>query len=147
MTHVEIWDHEQFDGNEGLLAVVVHSGGVPQFGNTFVTSKDDPHQAAIARWERGHVVKPHRHLVQPDRKAPLTQEVLVLHRGRLLCDLYNSRGIHVRQWLLLPGSAIILLRGGHGFRAEEECELLYIKTGPYSGKAVDKVYFGPDDGN
>jgi hypothetical protein len=39
----------------------------------------------------------------------------------------------VRSELLRAGDLIVFLAGGHGFRLLEDCVMLEIKQGPYSG--------------
>jgi mannose-6-phosphate isomerase-like protein (cupin superfamily) len=71
-----------------------------------------------------------------------TQEVLIVRRGRLLCDLYDRKQRFLQSSTLEEGDMIVLLDGGHGFSALEDLELIEIKQGPFLGDN-DKTRFKP----
>jgi hypothetical protein len=70
-----------------------------------------------------------------------TQEVLVVRKGIVRVDLYDKNLHFVQNVTLLQNDAIFLVSGGHGFEMIEDCELLEVKQGPYSGVGDDKTHF------
>ena len=66
------------------------------------------------RHERGTVIPPHlRNRV--DRAVHLTQEVLLVRKGRVRVDLYNAQHTFLASTILEAGDVILLALGGHGF--------------------------------
>lgn len=151
----EILDVPNLDGSEGLLAIVVSSSTyydtnrpTPQgpsyfdHGVHFVTPPELPLQVACMKRSLGEIIPSHTHpirLVLGAGKPSRTQEVLVVRRGRLRVDFYNSRKMLVTSRTLCTGDIVILIAGGHGFEMIEETELVEVKQGPYLGQG-DKEY-------
>jgi mannose-6-phosphate isomerase-like protein (cupin superfamily) len=70
----------------------------------------------------------------------MTQEVLVIKKGKLRVDFYDEYEEYLESRILGAGDVILLVSGGHGFKVLEELEMIEIKQGPYAGDA-DKVRF------
>lgn len=144
MTVEEIHAPPDFDGSEGLLAMVV-SGGLGGEGTCFLTDRREPLQVARMARPAGDVVAPHRHW--PRRAQSLTtQEVLFVLKGRLRADFFTSAGVPVCSRFLGPGDVLVLLGGGHGLECLEDVDLWEVKTGPYPGRALDKSPLPPPPG-
>ncbi len=86
----------------------------------------------------GAVIPAHRHR-RVKRNVVLTQEVLVVRRGRVRADLYDTESTFLCSRELGAGDIIFLCQGGHGFEALEDLEMIEVKQGPYSGRTSDKV--------
>ena len=56
-------------------------------------------------------------------------------------DFYDDYEDYLESVILYQGDTILLVSGGHGFKALEELEMIEIKQGPYAGEN-DKVRFG-----
>ncbi len=101
-------------------------------GIHFFTPPDYSQQLGHMRHPKGHVIEAHVH--NPvSRAVQYTEEALFLRRGRLRVDFYSDEGRYLESRELGPGDVILLIRGGHGFEALEEIEMVEVKQGPYVG--------------
>ena len=129
---------EQIVDDEKLLAIIIradYQGGKVEF----FTPNDFSQQLAYMKRPSCEIIQRHVHNVV-ERKVQLTQEVLLIRRGILRVDFYNSAREYFRSCELLAGDVLMLCSGGHGFEVIEEVEMIEIKQGPYCGDA-DKVRF------
>ncbi len=53
--------------------------------------------------------------------------------GEMEVDFYDGDGSLFRSETLLPGEALLQIRGGHGFRFPASSQVLELKIGPYLG--------------
>lgn len=108
-------------------------------GVDFVTSGELSQQVAYMHHPEGQVIDSHIHnLVH--RNVVMTQEVLIIKKGKLRVDFYDEYEDYLESKILNAGDVILLVSGGHGFKALEELEMVEIKQGPYAGD-TDKVRF------
>lgn len=125
--------------NEGELLAIVLRRDYSNPGVHFFTPDDFSQQLAYMRHPAGKVIEPHVH--NPvHREVQLTQEVLVLKRGRLRVDFFDQGTRYLSSRILEAGDVILLAAGGHGFEALEEIEMIEVKQGPYAGE-TDKTRF------
>jgi mannose-6-phosphate isomerase-like protein (cupin superfamily) len=132
----EVREHPSFDGAE-LLAIIIR-GRQHKKGTTFVTPKDAMLQVAFIQRDAGEVIPTHKHVLQ-QRTINKTQEVLIIRSGRMQVDFYSLADEHVTSKELKAGDVLILLNGGHAFKALEDMECVEVKQGPYLDKNSDKV--------
>jgi len=131
---------ERIESGGKLLAMVIrHQFQEP--GVHFISPPELSQQLAYMRHPRGKIIKPHIHN-RVDRNIELTQEVLVLRRGRLRADIYDDNRSLVTSLELTGGDVMLLASGGHGFEVLEEIEMIEIKQGPYIDDR-DKTHFEP----
>ena len=129
---------EQVMHNGALLAIIIrHSYQKP--GISFFTSGDLSQQLAYMQHPVGHIIEPHVHN-RVIREVHYTQEVLVLRKGRLRVDFYDTEKRYVESRVLDAGDVILLATGGHGFEVLDDVEMFEIKQGPYVGEQ-DKTRF------
>ena len=126
------------DGGE-VLALLLRGSAPAPAGVTFFTPPEFSQQLGLIRQPTGHVIEPHLHNPLL-REVKVTQEVLVLRRGRLRVDFYRRDKSYVESRVLEAGDVILLCSGGHGFEVLEEVELVEVKQGPYVADR-DKVRF------
>lgn len=62
-----------------------------------------------------------------------TQETLFVRTGRCRVDLYSQNQVPLASRDLAAGDVILLSTGGHGFVMLEDCSMIEVKQGPYSG--------------
>lgn len=98
----------------------------------FMTPDDFNHQVGFIVYPRGGRVARHRHK-RIERRIVGTSEVIVIRKGSCVVDLYNDDQALVATRELRQGDIIIMVSGGHGFRAIEDTVFLEIKQGPYTG--------------
>ncbi len=106
----------------------------------FFTPGDYSQQLGIIKYAKGGTIKPHYHN-KVTREVHFTQEVLVIRKGKVKVDLFDHELKYICSVMLAVGDVILLASGGHGFEMLEDCEMLEIKQGPYSGVAADKTHF------
>lgn len=125
--------------HEGDLMAVIVSARFRSPGIHFFTPDGLSQQLAYMRHPAGKRIQPHVHNPVP-RQVEYTQEVLLLRRGRLRVDFYDTRQTYLDSRELVAGDTILLIQGGHGFEVLEEVEMIEVKQGPYVGDH-DKTRF------
>lgn len=132
--------HHIVDSVGTLLAIHLYGEADP--GIKFFTENDQPFQLAVMRHQRSTEIQAHIHK-RIERKVDTTSEVLVMTKGAVQVDFYDSSRCFVSSRKLYKGEALLILSGGHGFRMLEDSEWFYVKQGPYAGDAEhDKTHFG-----
>lgn len=125
--------------HNGDLFALILSHQFNQPGIHFFTPNDFSQQLAYMRHPAGKVIQPHVHNPVA-REVHYTLEVLLLKKGRLRVDFYDTARNYLESRILSAGDVILLAKGGHGFEALEEIEMIEVKQGPYAGEA-DKTRF------
>lgn len=135
MSHTENIIHDGV-----LLAIVVREGPLPG-GITFLTEDAYSQQLALMSHRAGHRIDAHVHC-PVSREVAITQEVLVIKKGKLRIDFYarDDASDYIGSVELGGGDLVLLIAGGHGFEVLEDLEMIEIKQGPYVGPA-DKRRF------
>ena len=130
---------EKVNYKKEMLALIVRGKYRNKKGITFFTPKESTQQFGYIRHRQSHIIKPHLH---KKRKTKIlhTSEVILLLKGLLRVDFYNNRKKYLFSKILKPKDAIMLVKGGHGFKALKEVQMIEIKQGPYS-LSKDKVKF------
>ena len=95
--------------------------------------------------EKDYVIAPHVHN-SVLRTVELTQEVLIIQRGKVRVDYYDDNQVYLESRIAYEGDIVFLGYGGHGFTMLEDSEIVEVKQGPYCG-AMDKVRFKPVEDN
>lgn len=114
-------------------------------GIQFLTDDQAPQQLGYMNRAKDYVIAPHVHNVVP-RTVDLTQEVLIVQRGKVRVDYYDDNKNYLESRIANEGDIIYLGYGGHGFKMLEDTEMVEVKQGPYCG-TQDKVRFEPIDDN
>lgn len=130
----KICDHQGIS-----LAIIIRVDYSAEKTN-FFSNPEYSQQVGIIKYPLGGKIKPHYHN-ELSRQVVFTQEVLVIRNGTVKVDLYSSTLEWVDSIVLDKGDVIFLISGGHGFEMMEDCEMLEIKQGPYSGVGNDKTHF------
>ena len=118
------------------LAIILRAAYEPD-SIEFLTTNDQSLQLGVMRRPRGHVIAPHMH--KPVlRTVQYTYEALFIARGRVEVTFFNERREQVATRELRQGDCVMLIAGGHGFRVLEDCKMIEVKQGPYSGTDFDK---------
>jgi hypothetical protein len=141
----QIYDLPDWDGDEGLLAVIAYLPATTSAqparptvsGTRFLTAEGMPLQLGIVTRGSGETIPAHRHPVQERKVYTQTHEVLIVQKGRMRVDFYNSRNMLVASRTLGVGDIVLLCAGGHGFEMLEDTQLIEVKQGPYLAR--DKV--------
>ncbi|MBD2775937.1 hypothetical protein [Iningainema tapete] len=129
---------EEVTYHSQLLALII-SRDFNEPGIHFLTPGKLSQQLAYMRHPEGKIIAPHVHNPVP-REVQYTQEVLMIKKGKLRVDFYNSEQQYLDSRILESGDVILLVTGGHGFEVLEEIEMIEVKQGPYVGEH-DKTRF------
>ena len=113
-------------------------------GIDFITPDDYSQQVAYMHHPAGKVIEAHVH--NPVHRSVLfTQEVLIIKKGKLRVDFYDEYEDYLESRILNPGDVLLLVSGGHGFKALEELEMIEVKQGPYAGDNDKERFKGIED--
>jgi len=105
---------------------------------TFFSPAESSFQFGLLAHKAGFVEPPHFH-------APFTrtitdlQQMFVVQRGSVGVMLYTDDGEFLREVVLNPGDAIVLIHGVHAIRVIEDMQCISVKQGPFLGAEKDKV--------
>lgn len=104
----------------------------------FFSPPESSFQFGLLAHGAGFVEDPHFH--QPfKREINDLQQMFVVQRGIVAVDLYGDDGSHLREVVLHPGDAIVLIHGVHAIRVIEDMQCISVKQGPFLGTEYDKV--------
>ena len=137
-TIIERFMIENIKYHDQLLAIIISSNYTKK-GIEFFTPGDFSQQLGYMNRPAGYIIEPHIHN-HIERKVTLTQEVLFIKSGKVKVNFYSDAKDYLESRTLQGGDVILLASGGHGFEILEDCEMIEVKQGPYSGDA-DKVRF------
>ncbi|MCT7486740.1 cupin domain-containing protein [Aliarcobacter cryaerophilus] len=124
--------------NNQQLAIIIKNSYQKE-GVEFFTPNDYSQQLAYMAHKKGKKIDAHIHN-KVTRDIYLTQEVLVIRKGKLRVDFYTQEQVYLESSILESGDVILLAGGGHGFEVIEDLEMIEIKQGPYLGDE-DKTRF------
>ena len=122
-----------------LLALIVRGKYRNKKGITFFTPNNATQQFGYMKHKKKHVIKPHLHKKRLT-KISHTSEVILILKGVLRVDFYNSLKKYLFSKNLKEKDIIMLVHGGDGFKVLKDVEMLEIKQGPYS-LIKDKIKF------
>ena len=126
-----------------LFALIVRRQFRKKKGVNFFTSKEATQQFGFMKHKKNHLIMPHKHNKRLT-KILTTTEVIILFKGILRVDFYNSKKKYLFSKKIYAGDIIMLVNGGHGFKALKDIEMIEVKQGPYS-KIKDKKKFNKID--
>jgi hypothetical protein len=124
--------------NDTLVAIVIRKS-YSSTGIEFFSPKDFSQQLGYMKRPKEYKVQPHIHVLH-DRKITLTQETLILRKGKIRVNFYSPDKEYLKSVILVSGDIILLANAGHGIDFLRESEIIEIKQGPYMEKE-DKVRF------
>lgn len=128
---------------EKILAMVIRNDYTCK-GVDFITPSEYSQQVAYMNHPAGKIIDAHVHnLVH--RNVMLTQEVLLIKKGKLRVDFYDDYEDYLESIVLEAGDVILLISGGHGFVVLEDVQMIEVKQGPYSGDEDKTRFLGIED--
>jgi len=132
-TEIEIIEHE----GQTIATIIYCNYRID--GVKFFTPGSFSQQLAFMGHKAGKIIRAHTHNAVK-REISLTQEVLVIKKGRIQVNFYDQKQNHFDSRILGAGDIILLSGGGHGFKVLEDLEMVEIKQGPYLNDG-DKTCF------
>lgn len=131
---------ETIKNNKGEILAMIIPAGFHSEGINFFSPEDFPQQVGLMSHKAGKIIEAHVHNAIK-REIYLTQEVLIIRKGRLRINFYDSGKKYFDSRILNAGD-VISISGidGHGFEVLDDLEMIEVKQGPYLGEN-DKVRF------
>ena len=74
-----------------------------------------------------------------ERKSYITQEVVLVVQGSIVCNLYTIEGEFITSEEINQGQLIIQYQGIHEYEIKKDSKVLEIKNGPYFGPEKDRT--------
>jgi len=129
---------EQIIHNDAILGIIIRHNFHKE-DIAFFTPDTFSQQLGYMNRPKGYQIAPHVHRLI-ERKVELTQEVLLLKKGKVRVDFYDDSKNYLESRIITEGDVILLAHGGHGFEMLESSEIIEVKQGPYCGE-LDKERF------
>ena len=121
------------------MALIVRGKYRKRKGITFFTPNESTQQFGYMKHKKKYIIKPHLHKKRMT-KIYYTTEVILILKGILRVDFYDQKKKYLFSKILKEKDIIMLVSGGHGFKAIKNIEMLEIKQGPYN-LIKDKIKF------
>lgn len=105
----------------------------------FITPDEFPLQLGFNRYKKGERIQPHSHR---DQRVTIEsfQECVFIKKGEVTLFIYDDNHNFLHAVDLKEGDTVFKASGGHGYKVNEDTEILEVKQGPYSGES-DKHRF------
>ena len=126
-----------------LYALIIKDSYQKKKGISFFTKDNANQQIGFMNHPKNYVIKPHKHQKR-ETKIFITSEVIILQKGKLRVDFYNTKKKYLFSVIIKKNQVIMLVHGGHGFKVLEPVKMLEIKQGPFVSNK-DKVKFDKID--
>lgn len=105
---------------------------------TFFSPAESSFQFGLLAHEAGFVEPPHYH--KPvSRTIDDLQQMFVVQRGIVAVQLFTDDGDLLREIIMHPGDAVVLIHGVHAIRVIEDMQCISVKQGPFLGTENDKI--------
>jgi hypothetical protein len=104
----------------------------------FFSPPESSFQFGLLAHEAGFVEPAHYH--KPVRREINDlQQMFVVQRGVVEVLLYGDDGTLLREIVMNPGDAIVLIHGAHAISVKEDMQCISVKQGPFLGTENDKI--------
>jgi hypothetical protein len=130
-------DHEVVE-HEGVRYAEVIWASARVSKTRFFSPAESSFQFGLLAHEAGYQEPPHFHQ-EFERTVRDLQQMFVVQRGVVGVQLFGDDGALIREVVLNPGDAIVLIHGAHAIRVIEDMQCISVKQGPFMGDAFDKV--------
>ena len=107
-------------------------------GLDFLTNDDAFVQVGTWKYEKGKILDAHYHNTL-ERKSYITQEVVLVLEGIIVCNLYTTDGEFIASEEIKQNQLIIQYQGIHEYEIINNSKVLEIKNGPYFGPDKDRT--------
>ncbi len=108
----------------------------------FFSPAESSFQFGLLAHEAGYQEPPHYHQ-EFERTVSDLQQMFVVQRGVVGVQLFDDEGGLLKEVVLNPGDAIVLIHGAHAIRVIEDMQCISVKQGPFLGDSYDKVLIEP----
>ena len=98
-------------------------------------------QVSLLNFNKGPVTKAHKHIWKTSPEKTITQESMVVIKGRVKFIMYDLNDEILDEINIDSGDMTLTFQGGHTYEALEDDTVVYeYKTGPYYGQQRDKEW-------
>ncbi|HSI42878.1 MAG TPA: hypothetical protein VK949_00920 [Methylotenera sp.] len=104
----------------------------------FFSPAESSFQFGLLAHGSGYQEPPHYHQ-EFERTVSDLQQMFVVQRGIVGVQLFDDEGRLLKEVILNPGDAIVLIHGAHAIRVIEDMQCISVKQGPFLGDSYDKV--------
>ena len=104
----------------------------------FFSPAESSFQFGLLAHEAGYLEPAHYHQ-EFERTVSDLQQMFVVQRGVVGVLLFDDEGGLLKEVILNPGDAIVLIHGAHAIRVIEDMQCISVKQGPFLGDDYDKV--------
>lgn len=118
---------EKITYNNTLVAVHIKDF---KDGITPLSDSDQSLQILVHKREKGSHTKAHLHK-PTKRETNNLQECLVVLKGKIKIDFYDSNKNVFKTIFIGPHEVVIFMSGGHSVDVDENCEFIEVKNGPF----------------
>ncbi len=123
-----------------LLHLVIRKNDIKS-GRVDVIPEENYIQCALLNLKKNTTFKPHKHIWKKRSSKVIAQESWIVINGSVKCIFYDLDDKVLATPILREGDASFTLQGGHTYEILEDNTLVYeMKTGPYEGQEMDKVF-------
>jgi hypothetical protein len=123
----------------GIKYAEIIWAGTKVESTTFFSPPESSFQFGLLAHRAGFVEPPHYHKAIV-RQIDDLQQMFVVQYGVIAVELYNDKGELLREIIMNPGDAIVLIHGAHAIRVIEDMQCISVKQGPFLGTENDKVF-------
>ena len=104
----------------------------------FFSPAESSFQFGLLAHEAGYKEPAHYHQ-EFERTVKDLQQMFIVQRGVVAVQLFDDEGKLLKEVVLNPGDAIVLIHGAHAIRVIEDMQCISVKQGPFLGDAFDKI--------
>lgn len=108
---------------------------------SFFSDESEFIQVGTWSYNQGKILQRHFHN-EVKREVLKTFEVIVVVKGKVLAEIYDSKNNYVDSVEVNEGDTLIQLNSGHGYKIlEDNTKVIEVKNGPYFGPELDRTRF------
>ena len=123
--------------NDELYSSIFDLNNISE-GLDFLTNDESFIQVGTWKYEKGKILDAHYHNTF-ERKSFITQEVVLVLEGSIICNLYTKDGNFIATEEINENQLIIQYQGIHEYEIMKDSKILEIKNGPYFGPDKDRT--------
>ena len=123
--------------NDELYSSIFDLNNISE-GLDFLTNDESFIQVGTWKYEKGKILDAHYHNTF-ERKSFITQEVVLVLEGNIICNLYTKDGNFIATEEINQNQLIIQYQGIHEYEIMKDSKILEIKNGPYFGPDKDRT--------
>lgn len=120
-----------------LIAKIINFNSLKK-GLHFFTNNESFMQFGAWNYDKGKELEPHFHNTF-ERVSNITQEAVVVIKGKIKCELYEKNGNFISSHVLQKNQAIIQFGLVHKYIILKKSLILEFKNGPYFGPEKDRT--------